>query len=85
MKMLSVRLDDEEAAALEAVCQARGVSRSQAIKEAIRELARAQKRRPFGEVAHELGLVGCFAGPRDLAENHSKYVRRALRAKASRR
>ena len=51
----------------------------------IRELARAQKRRPFGEVARELGLVGCFAGPRDLAENHSKYVRRALRARASRR
>ena len=85
MKMLSVRLDDEEAAALEAVCRARGISRSQAIKEAIRELARAQKRRPFAEVAQEVGLIGCFAGPRDLAQNHSKYVRRAMRVKASRR
>jgi hypothetical protein len=84
MKMLSVRLDDKEAAALEAVCQARGLSRSEAVKRAILDLAEAERRRPFGEVARELGLVGCFAGARDLGERHDKHLRRALRAKTTR-
>jgi Arc/MetJ-type ribon-helix-helix transcriptional regulator len=84
MKMLSVRLDDEEAAALEAVCQARGMSRSDVVKRAIRELAQAERRKPFGLVARELGLIGSFAGARDLGEHHSKHLRRALRAKTAR-
>jgi predicted transcriptional regulator len=84
MKMLSVRLDDEEAAALEAVCEARGLSRSEAVKRAILDLAQSERRRPFGEVARELGLVGCFAGARDLGERHDKHLRRILRAKTAR-
>ena len=84
MKMLSVRLDDKEAAALEAVCEARGWSRSAAIKRAILDLAQAERRRPFGEVARELGLVGCFAGARDLGERHDKHLRRILREKTAR-
>ncbi len=35
------------------------------------------------EVAKRLGLVGCIAGPKDLARNHRKYVRQAVRAKRS--
>jgi len=84
MKMLSVRLDDAEAAALEAVCQARGMSRSEVVKRAIRELAQAERRKPFGQVAHELGLIGSFAGARDLGERHSRHLRRALREKTAR-
>jgi len=84
MKMLSVRLDDEEAAALEAACQARGMSRSEVVKRAIRELAQAERRKPFGQVAQELGLIGSFGGARDLGERHSKHLRRALRAKTAR-
>jgi len=33
------------------------------------------------EVAKRLGLVGCLAGPPDLAQHRRKYVRRALGAK----
>lgn len=84
MRMLSVRLDDQEAAALQAVCQARGLSRSAVIKRAILELARAEQRKPFGQVARELGLVGSFSGARDLGEHHGKHLRRGLRAKTAR-
>jgi len=31
-----------------------------------------------------LGLIGCIKGPKDLAENRRKYIRRALRAKYAR-
>ena len=31
-----------------------------------------------------LGLLGCIKGPRDLARNRHKYIRRALRAKYAR-
>lgn len=41
-------------------------------------------RKPFGQVARELGLVGSFAGAPDLGERHSQHFRRALRAKANR-
>jgi len=84
MKMLSVRLDDKEAAALDALCEAQGLSRSDAVKRAIVDLAQAARRQPFGQVARAAGLTGCFAGPRDLGLRHDKYLRRALRAKTDR-
>ncbi|MGQ0544035.1 MAG: ribbon-helix-helix protein, CopG family [Betaproteobacteria bacterium] len=84
MKMLSVRLDDKEAAALDAVCSAQGLSRSEVVKRAIRGLAQAARRQPFGRAAREAGLVGCFSGARDLGERHGKHIRRALGAKAAR-
>ena len=31
-----------------------------------------------------LGLIGCIKGPKDLARNRRKYIRRALRAKYAR-
>jgi len=83
--MLSVRLDDKEAAALDALCEAQGLSRSEAVKRAIVDLAQAARRQPFGQVARESGLVGSVrGGPRDIAANHSRYIRRALRAKTDR-
>ena len=84
MKMLTVRLDDREAAALAALCEELGASRSEVVKRAIMDLSRAARRKPFGQVARELGLVGCFSGPRDLAQNHQRYLRKAFRAKADR-
>ena len=47
-------------------------------------------KKPAGKETHyealkRLGLIGCIKrGPRDLAENHRKYIRRALRAKYAR-
>jgi len=84
MKMLSVRLDDKEAAALDAVCETQGLSRSEVVKRAILDLAQAGRRGPFGRVARDLGIVGCFSGPSDLGERHGKHFRRALGAKTAR-
>ena len=36
------------------------------------------------EAMKRLGLIGCVKGPRDLAQNYKKYLRRALRAKYAR-
>lgn len=36
------------------------------------------------EAMKRLGLIGCVKGPKDLAENRRKYIRRALRAKYAR-
>ncbi len=33
------------------------------------------------DAAVKVGLLGCMEGPPDLAINHRKYARRALRAK----
>ena len=46
-------------------------------------------KKPAGKETHyeamkRLGLIGCIKGPRDLAENRRKYIRRALRAKYAR-
>ena len=42
---------------------------------------RAPERLAPYEAAVKVGLVGCIEGPPDLALNHRKYVRRAVRAK----
>jgi hypothetical protein len=85
MKMLSVRLDDAEAAALKAPCEQTGLTRSELIKRSIAAMARTRLavRRP-AELARELGRVGAFDGPRDLAAHSRRNLRRALREKTSR-
>jgi hypothetical protein len=45
--------------------------------------AQARRRKPFGPLAAELGLVGGFSGARDLGERHGKHLRRARRAKTA--
>ena len=42
---------------------------------------RALERLTPYEAAVKVGLVGCIEGPSDLALNHRKYARRAVRAK----
>ncbi len=37
---------------------------------------------PFFKAASARKLVGCFVGPVDLAENHSKYLKAQLRGRA---
>lgn len=85
MKMLSVRLDDAEAAALKSLCERTGLTQSELIKRSIAELARGQHaRQPPAALARELGLIGSFDGPRDLATGSRRYLRRALREKTAR-
>jgi len=42
---------------------------------------RAPERLTPYEAAVKVGLLGCMEGPSDLALNHRKYARRAVRAK----
>jgi len=60
----------------------RRMSHSEAVRQAMRGLAQAGRRKPFGQVARELGLIGSFSGARDLGERHSNHLRRLLREKS---
>jgi len=40
-----------------------------------------RKKESHYAVAKRLGLIGCIDGPPDLALNHRKYIRQAIRAK----
>jgi len=62
--------------------QVRRMSRSEAVRQAMRGVAQANRRKPFGRVAKELGFIGSFAGARDLGERHSQHLRRLLREKS---
>lgn len=42
------------------------------------------KKETHYEALKRLGLIGCIKGPPDLAENHKKYIRKAMRAKHAR-
>jgi predicted DNA-binding protein len=82
MKMLSVRLDDEESAALQAICAQTGMTKTEVVKVGIMTLAKGQiKRKSAYELAEQLGLVGGFEGPEDLAENAGKYAKERIREK----
>jgi hypothetical protein len=75
-------LNDREAAQLESLCDRTGLTPSKAVKRGLAELAgKAPGKRSLGAIARKLGLVGCYAGPPDLAERHSHYVRQALRGR----
>ncbi|MGQ0653550.1 MAG: hypothetical protein ACT4P4_14990 [Betaproteobacteria bacterium] len=39
----------------------------------------AERLTPY-EAAVKVGLLGCMEGPADLASNHRKYARKAVRA-----
>lgn len=82
MKVLSVRLNDQEAVELRALCERTGLTPSKAVKRGIAEIAsKAQGKKTLGQIARESGLVGCFSGPRDLAERHDHYLRLAIKGK----
>jgi hypothetical protein len=73
---------DEETSATGIMRLIRRMSRSEVVRQTMRGLAQAGRRKPFGQVAQELGLIGSFDGPRDLGEHHSSYLRRVLRGKS---
>lgn len=82
MKVLSVRLNDREAAALEAVCERTGLTPSKAVKLGLAEIAgKAHGKKTLGALARELGLIGCFDGPADLGARHDHYLKLALKGR----
>ena len=86
MKMLSVRLDDAEFAALSQLSEQLGESRSQVVKRSISVLAQQKLQRPSPhELAERMGLIGSFSGRANLSENVALHVRNKLRAESARR
>jgi len=86
MKMLSVRLDDAEFAALSRLSERLGETRSQVVKRGIAALAKRHDdaSSPY-ELALKMGLIGAFQGKPDLSETVSASVRRKLRADSAAR
>lgn len=86
MKMLSVRLDDAEFAALSRLSERLGETRSQVVKRGIAALAQQKLRgKSPHELAEKLGLIGVFGGSADLSETVAVRVRRKLHAESARR
>jgi hypothetical protein len=81
MRTISLRLDDDTEATLAALCQRHGLTQTAVIKAALAQFAQQHRKTP-GELAAELGLIGCFnSGLGDLAQNHNRHVRERLLAK----
>ena len=82
---LVVRLDPELEAGLRRVSAEERLSQAEVVRRLIRErLAHRAARKSAFEIAEELGVVGMDDDPRpDVAKNHSRYVKRALRGKRS--
>lgn len=86
MKMLSVRLDDAEFAALSRLSERLGETRSQVVKRGIATLSKqaSSQASPY-ELAEKMGLIGAFRGRPDLSENVASRVKRKLRAESAAR
>jgi len=80
-----VRLESELEAGLRRMSAEDRVSRTEVVRRLIRDrLARRGRRKTAFRIAEALGVIGMDADPRtDVARNHSRYVKRALRGKRS--
>ena len=76
---LTVRLDHKVEEQLAEYAAANGLSKSEAVKRGLKLLFDVA---PGKKSPYEIGkhLFGCFDGQSDLAENHSRYVKEAIRA-----
>ncbi|OGA52252.1 MAG: hypothetical protein A3F74_10510 [Betaproteobacteria bacterium RIFCSPLOWO2_12_FULL_62_58] len=82
---LVIRLDPELEAGLRRMSAEERLSQAELVRRLIRErlVHRASRKTAF-EIAEALGVVGMDADPRtDVAKNHSRYVKRAVRGKRS--
>ena len=84
MKILSVRLSDQEQAEIERLGAATGKTPSGIVKEALGLFARSAGAKTPAELAREHGLVGCFDGPKDLSRNARRHLKRRIRARHAR-
>ena len=80
---LVIRLDHELERGLTELSEEQGVSKAELLRGLLRERLAQRKKRPDAyAIARELNLVGMDDDPRtDVAQNHSKYLRTALRGK----
>jgi hypothetical protein len=82
---LVIRLDPELETGLRRVSAEERLSQAEVVRKLIRErLARHAKRKTAFEIAEALGVVGMDGDSRtDVAKNHSRYVKKAVRGKRS--
>ena len=82
---LVVRLDAELEAGLRRMSAEERLSQAELVRRLISErLAHRAGRKTAFEIAEALGVVGMDADPRrDVAKNHSRYVKKAVRGKRS--
>jgi hypothetical protein len=82
---LVIRLSRELDSALRHLSAEERVSQAEFVRRLIREKAAARKAgKTAYEIALEMGIIGIDEDPRrDVARNHSKYLKKALRAKRS--
>lgn len=80
---LVIRLDADLESGLRRLSAEERVPQAELVRQLIRErLSAHAKRKSAFEIAEALGVIGMDADPcRDVARNHSKYVKQALRAK----
>ena len=80
---LVIRLDTDLETGLRRMSAEERVPQAELVRRMIRErLSAHNKRKTPYEIAEEMGVIGMDTDPRrDVAENHSKYVKEALRAK----
>ena len=79
MKVVTVRLNDDEQATLEKLCARTGKTQSALVKEAVVRLAAAVGSKTPHELAQQFGLIGAFDGPRDLSVKARKYIKASVR------
>ena len=84
MKILSVRLSDQDQAEIERLSAATGKTPSGIVKEALGLFAKSAGAKTPAELARKHGLVGCFEGPKDLSHNARRHLKRRIRARHSR-
>ena len=76
-RLISVRLDEQTDAALQAYCQRTGVTQTEAIKAGIQKLTDPVN--SPAALAEQLGLVGCFeSGVGDLGQHHAQHLKDKL-------
>ena len=81
MRTISVRLDEPTDVALTAYRKRHGLTQTDALKAAIKNLTQSRRASP-AELAAQFGLIGGFSSVEgDLAENHSLRLKVRLRAK----
>lgn len=80
---LVIRLNHELEVGLAELAVEQGVSKAEVLRTLLRErLERRKKRVDAYTIASELGVIGMDDDPRtDVAQNHSRYLRTALRGK----
>jgi hypothetical protein len=78
-----IRLDADLEDGLRRLSAEEQMPQAEIVRQLIRErVATGRKRKSAFDIAMEMGVVGIDSDPRkDLAENHSRHLKRVLRAK----